>query len=183
MIDKNKKYLSNSQFSKLIKFTSSVWSEIYNIRITLINSLFPDRYLRILYRRQFGENTRESLFQKVKRLFSSKKVHSLTPNKKSYPILTFTEFFIKREKPKYENKLDCFSPDLLFFDECFPVIIRRIDTYYLEEVNIQNESFLHFSTSINNTKIVNMYKNDSRSVISLINSCNDITIEENKSMK
>lgn len=171
MIDKsNKKFLSNSQFSKLIKFTSSVWSEIYNIRITLINNLFPDRYLRILYRKQFGDYTRQSLFQKVKRLFSSKKIHSFTPYKKCNSISTFTEFFIKREKPKYESKLDCFSPDILFFDECFPIIIRRIDTYYLEEINVRNELFTHYNASYDNSKKLNMYKNNSKSVVSLINS-------------
>lgn len=88
----------------LIFQTSFVWSDIYDVRVSLIKKIFPNkRYIDILSLKYLDNYSPKKipLFHKVKNCFKSNKVYDCNECKKYNSVNLFTTYFIKKYKPEY----------------------------------------------------------------------------------
>lgn len=119
----------------LIFQTSFVWSDIYDVRVSLIKKIFPNkRYIDILSLKflDYYIPKKQSLFRKVKDCFKSNKVYDCNECKKYNSVNLFTSYFIKKYKPEYNIQYNL-SHSMFNINMDLPDSILIIDRFYYEE--------------------------------------------------
>lgn len=154
----------------LIIQTSYVWCDIYDIRVSLIKKIFPNkRYIDILSLKFLGNyNPKKlSLLCKVKNCFKSNKVCDSNECKKYNSINLFTSYFIKKYKPEY-NIYYNLSHSMFNINIYLPDSILIIDRFYYEEQNKicnKNEKISNYQFSVKETLSNSVIQLSSRTIV------------------